>query len=527
MTVKNISTRVQICGRSVNCHGGHSVVEQSSYIGRVTMHSEYDGQTYYPKYSEDLVYSEVMLPSDAPEEFNDPNRLWNSVEMSEKRDDAQLARTFRVELPNEWSYELATDVMKDYVQRNFVDKGMCAEFAIHDSENPKTGQRNLHSHILLTLRSLDEEGHWMPKQKKIYLLDENGERIPLLDNKTGKQKVDKQNRKQWKCKTVPTNDWGNKENVRMWRKDIVDTINSVNEKVGITDQLWEHRSFKEQGLDILPEIHLGEKASALERAGIHSIRGNINRDIRERNAVIEKARAAYEEAKNLVAELLSIPVGIVKKITNEIVEVIHKVAEKNKNRLKFPIVGKKYIRMVSDRAALQNPEFMEEFVGKMGWDTFVDIKIFKTDAEKKYSEINESRINLQRRADYLEKLLYVYKQYEPYIKYNKELYSKTGAEFKKYKTHHMQELAYYDYYRKKLKDMIAEPDKKILASKWQKEFDDIQNSFVTSHDEMNRLVMGLAATEVLLFNKDDLERILENEGHKKKDIYIGRDSRNI
>ena len=75
--------------------------------------------------------------------------------------------------------------------------------------------------------------------------------------------------------------------------------------------------------------------------------------------------------------------------------------------------------------------------------------------------------------------------------------------------------------------MIAEPDKKILASKWQKELDDIQNSFVTSYDEMNKIVLGLAATEVLLFNKDDLNRILENENHKIKDIYIGRDSRNI
>ena len=191
MAVKNLSTRAQICGRSAKCHGGHSAVEQSSYISRTTMYCEYDGRTYYPKYSEDLVYTEVILPENAPEEYKDPSKLWNSVEMVENGSKAQLARTYRVVLPNEWSYELATDVMKDYVQRNFVDKGMCAQFAIHDSENKETGQRNLHCHILLTLRSLDENGQWMAKQRKEYLRDEQGDRIPLIDKKTGQQKVDK------------------------------------------------------------------------------------------------------------------------------------------------------------------------------------------------------------------------------------------------------------------------------------------------------------------------------------------------
>ena len=226
------------------------------------MYNEYDGNTYYPKYSEDLVHTEIMLPENAPKEYENASVLWNSVEMIEKSSDAQLARTYKVELPNEWSYELATEVMRDYVKRNFVDLGMCAQFAIHDSENEKTGQRNLHCHILLTMRSIDENGKWMAKQKKVYLTDENGERIPIIDKKTGVQKVDKQNRKQWKCKTIDTNDWNSRENAKKWRKDITDTINSVNQKMGMTENFWEYRSFKEQGLDIIPEIHLGEKASA-------------------------------------------------------------------------------------------------------------------------------------------------------------------------------------------------------------------------------------------------------------------------
>ena len=173
MGVKNASTHAEICGRGAGCKGGHNAVEQSSYISREKMYCEYDGKTYYPKYSEDLVYNEVMLPDNAPREYADPKVLWNSVEMFEKNKNAQLARTYKLNLPNEWSYELAVDVMRDYVKRNFVDVGMCAQFAIHDSENTK-GQRNLHCHIMLTLRSIDEQGRWMDKSHKVDILDENG-----------------------------------------------------------------------------------------------------------------------------------------------------------------------------------------------------------------------------------------------------------------------------------------------------------------------------------------------------------------
>ncbi len=209
--------------------------------------SEYDGQTYRPKYHEDLVHSEITLPPNAPKEYADRATLWNAVELSEKGQKSQLARMLKASLPNEWSYELAEEVVRDYVQRNFIDKGMCADWAIHDSENDK-GQRNLHIHVLLTMRPITENGEWGAKQKKIYALDENGEKISVIDKKTGQQKVDRQNRKQWKCHTADSTDWNSKENAKMWRKDLVDTINAANEQLGIAVH-WEHRSFKEQGID--------------------------------------------------------------------------------------------------------------------------------------------------------------------------------------------------------------------------------------------------------------------------------------
>ena len=199
---KQASTRFSIMKRSK----GQSAVDKASYISRSILESEYDGQTYRPKYKEDLVYSEISLPTHAAKEYKDRAILWNAVELAEKSQNAQLARMLKASLPNEWSYALAEEVVRDYVQRNFVEKGMCADWAIHDSENEK-GERNLHIHVLLTMRPIMEDGTWEAKTKKEYLLDKNGERIPLIDKKTGQQKVDKQNRKQWKCKTIESTDW--------------------------------------------------------------------------------------------------------------------------------------------------------------------------------------------------------------------------------------------------------------------------------------------------------------------------------
>lgn len=529
MTVKNISTRAKICGRSAKCKGGHSAVEQSSYISREKMYCEYDGQTYYPKYSEDLVHCEVLLPENAPEEYKDPYVLWNSVELVEKSKDAQLARTFRIELPNEWSYDLAKEVVKDYCERNFVSKGMCVQYAIHDSENDK-GQRNLHCHIMLTLRSIDEQGKWMPKQKKVYQRDENGERIPAIDEKTGQQKVDKQNRKQWKCTTVQTNDWNSKENAKIWRKDLADTINAVNAKIGMTDKFWEYRSFKEQGLDIIPQIHLGEKASAMERAGIKTIRGDINRDIIARNAIINAARTVYEKAKEELAEVVAIPVTVIKTFKSEIVDMIRKMAERNNNRLTLPVMKGKFIGAVSDRASLQDKAKMEAYVQSKGWTTFDEMQADRKELKANYETMEKSRSDMTERMYYLQKLLdFNDEYYEPYHKYNIEYWKLKGAEdkngkplgfFKKsqaeeYKKQHQAQLNSFKMYKSAFKDMIKEPDKKITPKAWKKELDGLKEKYQQTERPLSDAIINLAKMEVLSYNKRYLEQTLQNERNEK------------
>lgn len=531
MAVKNISTRMKICGRGARCSGGHSAVEQSGYICREKMYSEYDGQTYYPKSTEDLVHNEVLLPANAPKEYLDPAKLWNSVEMFEKSRSAQLARTWRIELPNLWTYQFAIMFVRELCKRPFVSKGMCVQFAIHDSENEK-GQRNLHCHIMLTLRSIDEYGRWMPKQKKVYLTDENGERIPVIDKTTGLQKVDKQNRKQWKCTTEKTNDWDDQKYSKLWRKELTDAINAANAELGMTEDHWEHRSFKEQGLDIIPQIHLGEKANAMERAGIRTIRGDINRDIIARNAIISAARAAYEKAKEELETVKAIPVAVVKAFTSEIIDVIRKMARRNNNRLSLPIVKGKYIGSISDRASLQDKDKMEAYVRTKGWTTFEEMKSERKIIRSQHDQLDKDKTAISDRIDYLDSLLEAYAKYEPYEKIHEDYWKLKKSEeankgkggflgfakksvAQEYRQKHQTELNTRRMYRNVLKDMIEESDKLIKPKAWQKERDTLAEKLPGIRKSISAATVDLAKMEVLEHNRRDLERMLENERHDR------------
>lgn len=305
----------------------------------------------------------------------------------------------------------------------------------------------------------------------------------------------------------------------------------------MTENFWEHRSFKEQGLDIIPQIHLGEKASALERAGIRTARGDINRDIIARNAVIDAARAVYEKAKEGLQAVASVPVTVVKAIKNEIIDVIRAVAKRNHDRLSLPIVGSKYLRLISDRPSMQDRASMEQFVADIGVTSFKELKAYKKEREAVFDKIGAERVGQLERMEYLKGLLRAYEAYEPYQKVNAEYWKLKKAEEKdgkpigffkksqaeKYKRQHQTELTTYKFQRSALKNLIKEPDKKITAGAWRKELADLQTAYERGTKPYARVVTDLASVEVLQHNKRDLERMLENESHKRT---IGKD-RNI
>ena len=523
---KQASTRFSIVERSK----GQSAIEKASYISRSILVSEFDGQTYRPKYHEDLVHSEITLPPNAPKEYADRAALWNAVELSEKGQKSQLARMLKASLPNEWSYELAEEVVRDYVQRNFVDKGMCADWAIHDSENDK-GQRNLHIHVLLTMRPLTENGEWGAKQKKIYDLDENGEKIPVIDKKTGQQKVDKRNRKQWKCHTADSTDWNSKENAKMWRKDLADTINATNEQLGIAVH-WEHRSFKEQGIDREPTIHIGAVANALERKGIQTERGNINREIIKNNMLLEQAKemlmlakqelhsAQYAAYKGTQIKNTAVSREKCQQVGIEVMEMIARVRER-KGRLDLPIVSGKHLRKISDRnrksnaAALdsQSADNAEKFITTRKIDSFESLAKFTADREQKYQQLETVHLSKGQKLNRLKELSKMYALFAPIQATYKESQSLKGLAKMRYDKEHKDSLSKYPELKERMQSLLQNGEK-ITPKQWKAEIQSLQSEYDSIGREQTKTATELAYAEVISYNKKNLERGLQNENRQ-------------
>ena len=140
---------------------GRSAVAAAAYRSGTKLTNEWDGLTHDYTRKGGVVHAEIMLPAHAPPEFADRSTLWNSVEQIEKARDSQLAREIEAALPRELSREQQLALVRAYVKDNFVDKGMCADFAIHDK-----GTGNPHVHIMLTVRPLKENGAWGAKCRK-------------------------------------------------------------------------------------------------------------------------------------------------------------------------------------------------------------------------------------------------------------------------------------------------------------------------------------------------------------------------
>ncbi len=266
---------VKIIGRSK----GKSVIAAAAYRAREKLYDRETGLIHDFTRKGGVVHQEILLPNHAPEEYLDRQTLWESVTKVEKKSNAQFAREIEVALPVEFSRELQLAVIKEYVRINFVSEGMCADIAIHDKSNG-----NPHAHILLTTRPIKADGSWGAKEKKEYARDEDGNRIPLIDKKTGKQKLGKQNEKLWKRITVQANDWNDRGNVKKWRKSWADICNCY---LSVEQQI-DHHSYERQGLPLEPTIHEGFRARQMEQRGEVSDRCEYNRIVKQLNHVTKQ-----------------------------------------------------------------------------------------------------------------------------------------------------------------------------------------------------------------------------------------------
>ena len=155
--------------RIVQRSKGSSAVAGAAYQAGEKLFSEYDQKMKNYLYKKEVVYTEVMLPTNAPPEYADRATLWNAAEEVEKQWNSQLARRFVVALPREAPTAMYPQMMQEYCRENFVSKGMCCDFAIHDPDPPG---HNPHCHVMLTMRAIDENGKWLPKSRKEDIQDQ-------------------------------------------------------------------------------------------------------------------------------------------------------------------------------------------------------------------------------------------------------------------------------------------------------------------------------------------------------------------
>ena len=297
---------------------GRSAVAASAYMSCSRLYNDYDGIQHDYTKKQGLVWQQVFLPSMAPPEWQDREKLWNAVEENEKTKDSRLAREFIVALPRELDRQAQIELIRAFIQEQFVSDGMCADAAIHDTDG-----QNPHAHILLTVRPLDEQGRWQYKTEKEYLCVRNGEergftaaefkaaqtdgwekQYPYYVRKKKKEylppsegeahglvRADKHPKSTRYGRQNPISErWNSEEQLVAWRAAWADVSNRYLERAGFAERIY-HRSNAERGLDTIPTVHEGPVARALERQGVVSFRCEINRQIREQNRMIRALRA--------------------------------------------------------------------------------------------------------------------------------------------------------------------------------------------------------------------------------------------
>lgn len=273
---------------SVKIHSrksGKSIIAKAAYRSGSRIIDDETGKVYDYTGKHEVVYSDIMLCKNAPDEYKDRKKLWTSVQKQEHRSDARLAREIEFALPLELSKEEQIELSRKFLQENCVDHGMCVDWSLHEKEG------NPHVHALCTVRPMKRNGLWGSRSKSVYRLDENGERIPIIDPKTGEQKIGARGRKQWERMTVPSTDWDTKELLETWRKNWAYDCNRELEAKGVKDRV-DHRSYKRRGINKEPTIHEGVSARHMHRRGVQSDRYEINKAIRKRNGILGSIKGA-------------------------------------------------------------------------------------------------------------------------------------------------------------------------------------------------------------------------------------------
>lgn len=270
--------------KNISRSSGRSVVACAAYRSGEELEDVETGITHDYRKKTGIAFAEIFLCKNAPERFQNREELWNEVEKIEKAADARLAREIEVAIPRELSLEEMKNLVAGYAKM-LTEEGMCVDAAIH----LKVG--NPHAHLMCTTRKIKADGTWDQKEKKVYALDEFGNKIPVIDQETREQKIGARGRRIWKRVTVAANDLNAKENVEKWRKMWSEHCNAYLEP----EQQIDHRSYERQEKkDVIPTIHEGYAAREMEKRGKLAERCEINREIAAANRDIKAILAEPE-----------------------------------------------------------------------------------------------------------------------------------------------------------------------------------------------------------------------------------------
>lgn len=242
---------------------GESVVKAAAYISRGKLYHEREDMVYDFSSKTDLLYSEILLPTNTPQGFSNRQVLWNEAEKAEKRYDARMGRSVVSALPNELILDEQIDMVRAFVSEAFVSLGMCADVAIHSGHHKDNQQiednrfailpHNPHLHILLTDRPVDRDGFCRKKDRG----------------------------------------WNKELHIHRWRELWENALNREFKRKGLGISV-SRESLEAQGIDRKPTIHLGRTVMEMERRGKETDRAKDNREIE----VTNRARAQERESRN-------------------------------------------------------------------------------------------------------------------------------------------------------------------------------------------------------------------------------------
>jgi hypothetical protein len=388
------------------------------------------------------------------------------------------------------------------VKKNFVNHGMVADVCFHDKLDG-----NPHVHIMLTIRPMKEDGEWDDKQRKEYLLDSNGEKI-----------YDKKKR-QYKCRSIATTDWNEQGKAEEWRQAWADEVNAFLLQKNIDTRI-DHRSYKRQGVEKIPSIHMGAAASEMERSGIRTEKGNLNREIREENNLIAILKNTIHNIKSSVADLFSRKAEITKLIAEERKpkgeNLIQKLIRFNDNGFEFAKSSAPYLRNLKNVKSLKNVATAVAFLQTNNISTAEELQTALQTCKQAHSNLKSSNENKRTRISELDTLLEnyrVYKEYKPILTEYESI--KSERKQNKFANLHFEEIKQCKSARKKLPE-------KLTSKAWRSEREQLENECAVNNQKRMRLEDGIAQMETIGRNMESLDRYeKKQERERSKSMDIG------